>query len=264
MSLEPGLVLSHYRLDQQIGAGGMGVVWKARDTTLGRDVAIKVLPDAVSNDPEHLGRFEREATVLASLNHPNIATIHGLERVGELRLLVMELVPGQTLHEILKQGALGADRALPLLRQIASALGAAHAGGIIHRDLKPANIKITPAGQVKVLDFGLAKAVESSPVSPTDPTQIQTQSGVVVGTVTYLSPEQLQGRPLDPRSDMFQLGVPPHRLHRGHLRRRGPRPGREAPHPGQLRLARHDRAVRRAGSRGRDHPAHQPGLRARS
>jgi len=209
LSLEPGQVLSHYRLQRQIGAGGMGVVWKARDITLDRDVAIKVLPDVFSRDPERLARFEREARLLASLNHPNIATIHGLELAGDVQLLVMELVPGVTLHERLALGPLAVGDALPLFRQMASALKSAHGGEIIHRDLKPANIKITPDDQVKILDFGLAKALaaEPTPTMADQSTAIQTQTGVVAGTANYLSPEQIRGDRLDARSDLFQLGI---------------------------------------------------------
>jgi len=208
LSLQPGQVLSHYRLAEQIGAGGMGVVWKAEDTNLGRDVAIKVLPEDFRGDPERLGRFEREARLLASLNHPNIATIHGLEKIGDIRLLVMELVPGETLGHRLSRGPIVADDALPLFRQMASALHGAHAGGVIHRDLKPANIKITPDGQIKILDFGLAKALGDEPKAIADQsTVIHTRTGVVAGTANYLSPEQLEGKELDGRSDLFQLGM---------------------------------------------------------
>ena len=152
MSVSPGQLLSHYRLIEKIGEGGMGVVWKAVDTTLDREVAIKVLPDAFSADAERLARFEREAKLLASLNHPNIAAIHGLEESDGVRCLVLELVEGETLAEKIAAGALPVEEALSVAQQIASALEAAHEKGIIHRDLKPANVKIAPDGTVKVLE----------------------------------------------------------------------------------------------------------------
>ena len=155
-----GQTLAYYRIIEKLGAGGMGEVYRAKDTKLGRDVAIKVLPEAFAQDKERLARFEREARLLASLNHANIATIHGLEESNGLHFLVLELVGGENLAERLRRGPLGTGEALDVCRQIAEALGAAHEQGILHRDLKPANIKITPEGKVKVLDFGLAKAVE--------------------------------------------------------------------------------------------------------
>ena len=178
MALEPEQMLSHYRLAEQIGEGGMGVVWKADDTKLGRSVAIKVLPELFSSDPERLARFEREAKLLAALNHPNIAAIHGLDEVGtstgSVRFLVLELVDGDTLDQRIRRGALPAEEALDIGRQIAEALEAAHQQGILHRDLKPANVKITGEGVVKVLDFGLAKALadddQSSPEMSRSPT----------------------------------------------------------------------------------------------
>src|ERR1041384_7904699 len=161
MSLGPGARLGPYEVVAAIGAGGMGEVYRARDTRLGREVAIKVLPESFANDADRLARFEREAQVLASLNHPNIATIHGLEE----RALVMELVEGPTLADRIAEGPIPIDEALPIARQIAEALEAAHERGIIHRDLKPANIKLRPDGTVKVLDFGLAKLVEAGEAS---------------------------------------------------------------------------------------------------
>src|SRR5438128_2176427 len=191
----------------------MGVVYRARDTTLNRGVAIKVLPDRFASDAERLARFTREAQTLAALNHPNIAHIHGLEESGEIRALVMELVEGEDLAQRIARGAIPLDEALPIARQIADALEAAHEQGIVHRDLKPANIKLRPDGAVKVLDFGLAKAMETTPgsspsasMSPTITTPAMTQAGMILGTAAYMSPEQAKGRPADTRSDVWALG----------------------------------------------------------
>ena len=162
MSLNPGTRIGSYEIVAQIGAGGMGEVYRATDLKLGRDLAIKVLPSAFTNDPERVARFEREARTLASLNHPNIAQIHGLEEADGVKALVMELVEGPTLADRVRQGPIPLDEALPIAKQIAEALEAAHEHGIIHRDLKPANIKLRPDGTVKLLDFGLAKAIEGS------------------------------------------------------------------------------------------------------
>ncbi len=213
MTLQPGQMLSHYRLVEKIGEGGMGVVWKADDTVLGRHVAIKVLPDNLAHDVERLARFRQEARLLASLNHPNIAAIHGLEESDGIRYLVLELVPGQTLAERIARGPLPVDEALTVCRQIAEALESAHETGIIHRDLKPANVKVTPDGKVKVLDFGLAKAFEaghaSGPIdtslSPTL-TTAGTMAGVILGTAAYMSPEQARGNPVDKRTDIWAFG----------------------------------------------------------
>ena len=194
--------------------GGMGEVYRATDTNLKRLVAIKVLPDAVATDSERLARFQREAEVLASLNHPNIAAIHGLERTDGQTALVMELVEGPTLADRIAQGPIPLDEALPIAKQIAEALEAAHERGIIHRDLKPANIKVRADGTVKVLDFGLAKAMEpaagSSPgtsMSPTITTPAMTQAGMILGTAAYMSPEQAKGRTVDKRSDVWAFGA---------------------------------------------------------
>src|SRR6476659_6790453 len=160
-----GTKLAHYEITSHLGSGGMGDVYQATDTKLGRSVAIKFLPEAFSHDTERAARFEREARVLASLNHPNIAAIHGLEETGERKFLVMELVGGETLAERIKRGPIPIDEALPIAKQICEALESAHEKAIIHRDLKPANVKITPEGKVKVLDFGLAKAFQNEPAN---------------------------------------------------------------------------------------------------
>jgi eukaryotic-like serine/threonine-protein kinase len=213
LTLTPGARLGVYEITAQIGEGGMGQVFRARDTKLDREVAIKILPEAFAHDAERLARFTREAKTLASLNHPNIAGIYGLEESG-ITALVMELVEGDDLSQRIAKGAIPLDEALPIAKQIAEALEAAHERGIIHRDLKPANIKVRADGTVKVLDFGLAKAMEpaagSSPsrsMSPTITTPAMTQAGMVLGTVAYMSPEQAQGRPTDKRTDIWAFGV---------------------------------------------------------
>jgi serine/threonine protein kinase/tetratricopeptide (TPR) repeat protein len=190
----------------QLGRGGMGEVYRARDRTLGREVAIKVLPAAVLDDPEQLRRFRREAQLLASLNHPNIATVHGLEESGGLLCLVMELVPGQTLAERMSSGPLPVEEALPICSQIAEALEEAHGHGITHRDIKPANIKVTPAGRVKVLDFGLAKTVEGEGSIGDPALTVLTQPGLILGTPAYMSPEQLRGEAASPAGDIWAFG----------------------------------------------------------
>jgi serine/threonine-protein kinase len=168
MALQPGSRLGAYEIVSLLGAGGMGEVYRAKDTRLKRDVAIKVLPDAFAGDAERLARFQREAQVLASLNHPNIAHIHGLEDTGTSKALVLELVDGPTLADLISKGPISPDEALPIAKQIAEALETAHNSGIIHRDLKPANIKLTSSGTVKILDFGLAKALDTSAVPDPD------------------------------------------------------------------------------------------------
>ncbi len=211
MALATGTHLGCYEVVAPIGAGGMGEVYQAHDTKLGRDVAIKVLPEAFAHDPERLSRFQREAKMLASLNHPNIATIHGLEQSGYTSYLVMELVSGETLAERVKAGPLGIEEALKIAVQIAEALEAAHEKSIIHRDLKPANVKLTPEGKVKVLDFGLAKAfvgdtsTEDMGNSPTL-SMAATMQGVILGTAAYMSPEQARGRAVDKRTDIWAFG----------------------------------------------------------
>jgi len=206
-----GRTLSHYRIVEELGKGGMGEVYRARDEVLGRDVAIKVLPADFSKDPERLARFEREAKVLAALNHAHIGAIYGLEEDDGQRFLVPELVEGETLAERIGKGPLPVGEAVPLAIQIAEALEAAHEKGVVHRDLKPANVKITPDGEVKVLDFGLAKPFETSPVaelaeSPTL-TYAPTGVGVILGTAAYMSPEQVRGQEVDKRSDIWAFGV---------------------------------------------------------
>jgi serine/threonine-protein kinase len=201
--MSPGHAIAHYRVTAKLGQGGMGEVWRATDTKLGRDVAIKILPESFAQDPDRLARFTREAQVLASLNHPNIAAIYGVEE----RALVMELVEGETLH-----GPLPVETALNYATQIVDALEAAHEKGIVHRDLKPANIKITPEERVKVLDFGLAKAL-SADAPPDDPkssptlTMRATLAGIILGTAAYMSPEQARGQNVDKRADIWSFGV---------------------------------------------------------
>jgi serine/threonine-protein kinase len=222
VSLQPGSRLGPYEVITAIGAGGMGVVYRARDTRLGREVALKGLPDVFATDPDRLARFEREARLLASLNHPNIAQIHGLEESGNTPCLVLELVEGQTLAVMIAAARTGSrdgsprgldvDQALKIATQIAEALEAAHEKGVIHRDLKPANIKITPDATVKVLDFGLAKALDGERVadpavanSPTL-TMAATRQGIILGTAAYMSPEQARGQVVDRRADVWAFG----------------------------------------------------------
>lgn len=212
MTLASGTRLGGYTVSELIGMGGMGEVYRARDEKLGREVAVKVLPEALRQDSERLQRFEREARVLASLNHPGIATLYGLESADGVTFLAMELVPGETLQERLARGNLALDEVRDLFRQIAEALEAAHAAGIVHRDLKPANIKITPQGKIKILDFGLAKAFAAEEPdldlshSPTLTRGAGTQAGVILGTASYMSPEQAKARVVDERADIWALG----------------------------------------------------------
>ena len=224
MALTPGTRLGVYEVIAKIGQGGMGQVWRARDTKLNRDVALKVLPDLFANDADRLMRFTREAQTLASLNHPNIAHIHGLEESGDVRALVMELVEGDDLSQRIarlrapgasaRQAGMPLDEVLPIARQIAEALEAAHEQGIIHRDLKPANIKVRSDGTVKVLDFGLAKAMEPPAASSLNVSQssmittpAMTQAGMILGTAAYMSPEQARGKTVDKRADIWSFGV---------------------------------------------------------
>jgi Tol biopolymer transport system component len=212
--LTPGTRLGAYEVATQLGVGGMGEVYRATDTSLRRQVALKVLPDAVAADGERLARFQREAEVLAALNHPNIAAIYGVERSGAITALVLELVEGPTLADRIADGPIPVSEAVAIARQIAAALEAAHAQGIIHRDLKPANVKVRADGMVKVLDFGLAKAiapamVASSPngwASPTITAPAMTEAGIILGTAAYMAPEQARGRSVDTRADIWALG----------------------------------------------------------
>jgi serine/threonine protein kinase len=221
-----GKELLHYHIEAQLGAGGMGEVYQARDTKLGRGVAVKILPEIFARDPERVARFEREAKLLAALNHPNIAALYGLEQADGRHFLVMELVEGDTLAQRIASGLVPVEEALKIAHQIVEALEPAHEKGVIHRDLKPANVKITPEGKVKVLDFGLAKAMSGANASalarsdqgmdvapaPTDtmnsPTLsiVATNAGVILGTAGYMSPEQAKGRAADQRSDIFSFG----------------------------------------------------------
>ncbi|HYE86134.1 MAG TPA: protein kinase, partial [Vicinamibacterales bacterium] len=222
MSLPGGTRLGPYEIDAPLGAGGMGEVYSATDTRLKRRVAIKILPTSVAATPDRLARFEREAEVLASLNHPHIAAIYGVEESHHTKALVMELVEGATLADRIAQGPIPLDEALPIARQIIDALEAAHDQGIVHRDLKPANIKVRDDGTVKVLDFGLAKAVERSAsaaesgatgamvdpaLSPTLASPAVSQAGVILGTAAYMSPEQARGKPVDKRTDVWAFGA---------------------------------------------------------
>ena len=220
MPLTTGTHLGPYEIVAPLGAGGMGEVYRARDIKLNREVALKVLPEVFAADPERITRFQREAQLLASLNHPNIAGIYGLEESNGIRALVLELIEGPTLQDRLGKGPIPLDQALPIAKQIAEALENAHEKGVIHRDLKPANIKLTPDETVKVLDFGIAKMLEvggageaggAGPVgltyTPTITTPAMTLAGVILGTAAYMSPEQAKGKPVDRRADIWAFGV---------------------------------------------------------
>ena len=215
MALSSGARLGPYEIIAPLGAGGMGEVYRATDTNLKRAVAIKVLPESVAADAERLARFQREAEVLAALNHPHIAAIYGLERSDVSTALVMELVEGPTLADCIEKGAMPVEETIAIAKQIAEALEAAHGQGIVHRDLKPANIKVRSDGTVKVLDFGLAKAMEPAGIAPagapTSPTitspAMMTANGMLLGTVAYMSPEQARGKAVDKRSDIWAFGA---------------------------------------------------------
>ncbi|MBK6404626.1 MAG: serine/threonine protein kinase [Holophagales bacterium] len=222
MTLVAGSRLGPYEINSPLGEGGMGIVYRATDSKLKREVAIKVLPEAFAEDADRLARFEREAQVLAQLQHPGIASIYGLEESSGVRALVMELVEGEDLAERMKRGSVALEEAISIARQIAEALEAAHDKGIVHRDLKPANVKLTPEGTVKVLDFGLAKAMDPpagsasaadlarSPTLMNSPTMTAahgTQLGVILGTAAYMAPEQARGSAVDKRADIWALGV---------------------------------------------------------
>ncbi|HEY4581217.1 MAG TPA: serine/threonine-protein kinase, partial [Candidatus Acidoferrales bacterium] len=212
MGIIAGTRLGPYEVVALIGAGGMGEVYRAHDTRLNRDVALKVLPDVFARDSARMARFEREAKLLASLNHPNIAAIYGLEVSGSIRALVMELVEGPTIAERIAGGPVPVDEALPIARQVADAVEYAHENNVIHRDLKPANIKVKADGVVKVLDFGLAKALSDEPTgadmsnSPTL-SMAATMQGVILGTAAYMAPEQAKGKTADRRADVWAFGV---------------------------------------------------------
>src|SRR5215470_3353123 len=211
MALTIGTQLGSHEITGVLGKGGMGEVYRARDLKLKREVAIKILPAEFARDVDRVSRFQREAEVLASLNHPNIAAIHDLQEANDTRFLVLELVEGETLADRLQRGPIPVAEVLRIGKHICEALEAAHEKGVVHRDLKPANVKITADGRVKVLDFGLAKAMENAPVSGTlsnSPTLslAATQAGVILGTAAYMSPEQAKGFEVDARSDMFSFG----------------------------------------------------------
>src|ERR1043166_6101605 len=215
MALNAGTRIGPYEISGLLGAGGMGEVYRAHDARLHRDVAVKTLPASLADDANRLARFQREAQVLAALSHPHIAAIFGLEESGGVRALVMELVEGPTLAERIAAGPIPLDEALRMAREISSALDAAHEKGIVHRDLKPANIKLAPDGRVKVLDFGLAKAIEGDPASgsgsrPADSPTLTleaTRAGMLMGTAAYMSPEQARGKTVDKRGDIWAFGV---------------------------------------------------------
>jgi len=211
MPLAPGSRLGSYEIIALLGKGGMGEVWRARDTRLGRDVAIKVLPPGLAADPDRLARFEREAKSVAALNHPNIVTLYSIEEEGGVRFLTMELVEGEALDQLVVPGGMPLGLLLDLGIPLADALAAAHQKGIVHRDLKPANVMVSRDGRVKVLDFGLAKtevdaAALGATAAPTLDAPIS-GVGVIVGTVPYMAPEQLRGAPVDARTDLFSLGI---------------------------------------------------------
>jgi TolB-like protein len=210
-----GRTLGHYKISAALGAGGMGEVYRATDTKLGRDVAIKVLPVSLAGDPDYLTRFRREARTIAALNHPHIVTIFSVEEANGIHFLTMELVEGQSLRQLIPEGGLPIDRIIDMGTALAEALAAAHEKGIVHRDLKPANIMITTEGRVKVLDFGLAKEILPEDATDNTLTTSQTRAGAVMGTPAYMSPEQVGGRAIDHRTDIFSLGIVLYEMARG-------------------------------------------------
>src|SRR5262245_3846528 len=209
MSVDVGTRLGSLEITALLGKGGMGEVYRAGDRKLKRDVAIKILPDEFSRDTTRVSRFQREAEVLASLNHPNIAAIYDLQEEKDTRFLVLELVEGETLAERIRRGAIPVEEVLDIAKHICEALEAAHEKGVVHRDLKPAKVKITPDGKVKVLDFGLAKALDSAPadVDLSNSPTIMSGAGMILGTTGYMSPEQAKGAGVDHRSDVFAFGA---------------------------------------------------------
>ena len=216
MALTSGTKLGPYEIQSPLGAGGMGEVYRATDTKLGRDVALKVLPGEMAQDPERLGRFRREAKTLAQLDHPNIVTIYSVEEWDGIHFLTMQLVEGLPLDHLIPEGGLPVEQIIEIASAFGDALAAAHEKGIVHRDLKPANVMVRNDGRVKVLDFGLAKDVRASnPGDATMTSASRTEMGVVMGTPAYMSPEQTSGRPLDHRSDIFSIGVVLHEMATG-------------------------------------------------
>jgi serine/threonine protein kinase len=204
-----GTTLAHYRITAALGAGGMGEVWRAKDEKLGREVALKVLPEEFVGDPQRLDRFEREARAVAALNHPHIVTIYSVEEAEGVRFLTMELIEGQSLDKLIPEGGLELEKFFDLATPLAEAISAAHDKSVIHRDLKPTNVMVDSDGRVKVLDFGLAKLQQAEGVSDSSElaTEALTGVGVIVGTVPYMSPEQIEGTIVDHRTDIFSLGV---------------------------------------------------------
>ncbi len=211
-----GRTLAHYRISTAIGAGGMGEVYRATDTKLAREIALKVLPPGMANDPDRLARFQREARAVAALNHPNVVTVYSVEESDNVHFITMELLEGEPLDRLISANGLPPDRIIEIAGAVAEALAAAHEKGIVHRDLKPANVMVTNEGRVKVLDFGLAKDVGGEPANgATMASAGYTQAGMVMGTPAYMSPEQVSGRPLDHRSDIFSFGVMLHEMATG-------------------------------------------------
>src|SRR5271166_3251096 len=216
MALTSGTRLGPYEIQSPLGAGGMGEVYRATDTKLGRDVALKVLPGEMAQDPERFARFRREAKTLAQLDHPNIVTIYSVEECGGIHFLTMQLVEGLPLDRVIPQAGLPLEQIVEIASALGDALAAAHEKGIVHRDLKPANVMVSNEGRVKVLDFGLAKDIRAANLSDATLTSDhRTQAGMVMGTPAYMSPEQTAGRALDHRTDIFSLGVVLHEMATG-------------------------------------------------
>src|SRR5580700_1574925 len=212
MPLASGTRLAVYEIQAPIGAGGMGEVYRGTDTKLGRGVALKILPTAMAQDADRLARFQREARAVAALNHPNVVTLYSVEECDGVHFLTMELLEGQPLDRLIAASSLSVERIVEIASALADALSAAHEKGIVHRDLKPANVMVTHEGRVKILDFGLAKDISAESHGDASLTSAQTQVGVVMGTPAYMSPEQVSGRALDHRTDIFSLGVLLHEM----------------------------------------------------